>query len=166
MYAYNYLTKWSDWDATNWRYFFKSVRHQFYYFPGGSDCKASACKVEGLGSIPDQEDSLEKEMATHSSIFAWKIPWVEEPSGLQSTGLQRVGHDWATNIHTQGISHFITLMSDDQYGRNLGRNRPRPNPSAKWVTVLDLKHVFFCISLAKESQYRFAFEWEAPGERH
>ena len=40
-----------------------------------------------------QEDSLEKEMATHSSILAWKIPWVEEPSGLQSTGLQRVGHD-------------------------------------------------------------------------
>ena len=116
MYAYNYLTKWSDWDATNWRYFFKSVRHQFYYFPGGSDGKASACNVEGLGSIPDQEDSLEKEMATHSSIFAWKIPWVEEPSGLQSTGLQRVGHDWATNIHTQGISHFITLMSDDQHG--------------------------------------------------
>ena len=63
-----------------------------------------------------QEDSLEKEMATHSSILAWKIPWVEEPSGLQSTGLQRVGHDWVTNIHTQGISHFITLMSDDQYG--------------------------------------------------
>ena len=41
-----------------------------------------------------------------------------------------------------------------------------PNPSAKWVTVLDLKHVFFSISLAKESQYHFAFEWEAPGERH
>ena len=40
-----------------------------------------------------QEDSLEKEMATHSSILAWKIPWVEEPSGLQSMGLLRVGHD-------------------------------------------------------------------------
>ena len=39
-------------------------------------------------------------------------------------------------------------------------------PSAKVFTVLDLKHVFFSISLAKESQYRFAFEWEAPGERH
>ena len=41
----------------------------------------------------DQEDPLEKEMATHSSILAWKIPWMEEPGGLQSTGLQRVGHD-------------------------------------------------------------------------
>ena len=40
-----------------------------------------------------QKDPLEKGMATHSSIFAWKIPWTEDPSGLQSIGLQRVGHD-------------------------------------------------------------------------
>ena len=47
------------------------------------------------------EDPLEKEMATHSSILAWRIPWTEEPSGLQSTGLQRVGHDWAiTSLHS------------------------------------------------------------------
>ena len=39
-------------------------------------------------------------------------------------------------------------------------------PSAKWLTVLDLKDAFFCIPLAKESQYLFAFEWEAPGEKH
>ena len=41
----------------------------------------------------DWEDPLEKEMATHSSIHAWKIPWTEELGGLQSMGLQRVGHD-------------------------------------------------------------------------
>jgi len=41
----------------------------------------------------DWEDPLEKEMATQSSILAWKIPWVEEPGGLQSMGLQRIGHD-------------------------------------------------------------------------
>ena len=41
----------------------------------------------------DQEDSLEKEMATYSSTLAWKIPWMEEPSRLQSMGLLRVGHD-------------------------------------------------------------------------
>ena len=41
----------------------------------------------------DQEDPLEKELATHSSILAWRIPWTEKPGGLQSTGLQRVGHD-------------------------------------------------------------------------
>ena len=40
-----------------------------------------------------QEDALEKEMTTHSSILAWEIPWMEEPGGLQSVGLQRVGHD-------------------------------------------------------------------------
>ena len=45
--------------------------------------------VRSLG----REDSLEKEMATHSSILAWKIPWTEEPGGLQSMGLQRVRHD-------------------------------------------------------------------------
>ena len=42
------------------------------------------------------EDPPEKEMATHSSVLAWEIPWTEEPGGLQSTGLQRVGHELAT----------------------------------------------------------------------
>ena len=42
---------------------------------------------------PGREDPLEKEMATHSSTLAWKIPWVEEPGRLQSMGLQRVGHN-------------------------------------------------------------------------
>ena len=45
--------------------------------------------VQSLG----WEDPLEKEMATHSSILAWRIPWTEEPGGLQSTGSQRVRHD-------------------------------------------------------------------------
>ena len=43
-----------------------------------------------------QEDPLEKGMATHSSILAWRIPWTEEPGGLWSMELQRVGHDLAT----------------------------------------------------------------------
>ena len=45
-----------------------------------------------------QEDLLEKEMATHSSTLVWKIPWTEEPGGLQSMGLQRVRHDWKTSL--------------------------------------------------------------------
>ena len=45
----------------------------------------------------DQEDPLEKEMATRSSILAWTIPWTEEPDGLQSMGSQRVRHVWETN---------------------------------------------------------------------
>ena len=46
-------------------------------------------RVRSLG----QEDPLEEGMATHSSILAWRIPWTEEPGGLQSMGSQRVGHD-------------------------------------------------------------------------
>ena len=46
------------------------------------------------------EDSLEKGMATHSSILAWRIPWTEEPCGLQSMGLQRVSHPSSTNTFT------------------------------------------------------------------
>ena len=46
-------------------------------------------QVQSLG----WEDLLEKEMATHSSILAWRIPWTEDPGGLQSMGSQRVGHD-------------------------------------------------------------------------
>ena len=45
-----------------------------------------------------REDLLEKEMATYSSILTWEIPWTEEPGGLQSMGLQRVGHDWGTSL--------------------------------------------------------------------
>ena len=59
-------------------------------------------RVRSLG----QEDLLEKEVATHSSILAWKIPWTEEPAGLQSMEWWRVKHDWATQhtqIHTVGM---------------------------------------------------------------
>ena len=61
-------------------------------FPGGSDGKASAMLEPGVRSL-GWEDPLEKKMATHSSTFAWKIPWTEEPGRLQSMGLQRVRHD-------------------------------------------------------------------------
>ena len=60
---------------------------------GGSDGKASACNAGDPGSIPGLEDPLEKEMATHSSTLAQKIPWTEETGRLQSMGSQRVGCD-------------------------------------------------------------------------
>ena len=56
--------------------------------PGGSDGKESACNAGDLGSIPGLGRSLETGMATHLSILAWKIPWTEEPAGLQSMRLQ------------------------------------------------------------------------------
>ena len=64
--------------------------------PGGAGGKEPACHVRScrrLGFDPSQENPLEKGMVTHSSVLAWRIPWTEEPGGLQSTGTQRVGHD-------------------------------------------------------------------------
>ena len=66
-------------------------------FPSGSDDKESICNAGDLGSggkiFLGWEDPLEEDMATHSSILAWRIPWTEEPGWLQSMGLQRVGHN-------------------------------------------------------------------------
>ena len=61
-------------------------------FRGGSDGKESASN----SGDPDSKDPLEKEMATHSCILAWRVSWTEEPGRLQSMGSQRVGHDRAT----------------------------------------------------------------------
>ena len=74
----------------------------FSNFPGGLDVKVSACNAGDLG----QEDPLEKEMTTHSSTLAWKIPWAEEPGWLQFMGLQRVGHDWVTSFSYHPFSSF------------------------------------------------------------
>ena len=62
-------------------------------FPGGSEVKVSACNAGDLVLIPESGRSTEKEMATHSSILAWRIPWREDPGRLQSMGSQGVGHD-------------------------------------------------------------------------
>ena len=62
-------------------------------FPGGSDGKESTCDVGDRIQSLGREDPLEEEMATHSSILAWKTPWTEEPGELQSIGLKRVRHD-------------------------------------------------------------------------
>ena len=55
--------------------------------------------------------TLEKEMATHASVLAWKIPWVEEPGRLQSMGSRRVGHDWATSLSLFTF-HFHALEKE------------------------------------------------------
>ena len=62
--------------------------------------------VQSLG----WEDPLEEGMATHSSILAWRIPWTEEPGGLQSVGLQRVRHDWATKHSTTWLPFSISTF--------------------------------------------------------
>ena len=61
--------------------------------PGGSVAKNLPANEGDTGSVPGPDDPLEKEMATHSSILAWKIPRTEEAVGLQSMASERVGHD-------------------------------------------------------------------------
>ena len=88
----------------------------------------AACISEGLNIGETRvrslglEDALEKEMATHSSTLAWKIPWMEEPGSLQSMGSQRVGHDQATSFHLtlgkrqRSFPRLIFLDSGENYG--------------------------------------------------
>ena len=69
---------------------------------------------DGVWSM-GREDTLEEEMATHSSILAWKIPWTDEPGRLHSKGSQRVGHDWATE-HTQWENKQCASQYFGSYG--------------------------------------------------
>ena len=78
------------------------VLHYLLGFPVAQMVKNLSAMQETQVWSLGQEDPLEKEMAIHSSILAWKIPWTEEAGGPQSMGSQRVGHDWATN--TDGVS--------------------------------------------------------------
>ena len=77
-------------------------------FPGGSLVKNPPANVGDMG----WEDPLEKEMATHSSILAWRIPWTEEPGGLQSMGSHRVGQTGTEHSHIIRTTHTpCTLAS-------------------------------------------------------
>ena len=115
-------------------------------------------QVQSLG----WEDPLEKEMETHSSILAWRIPWTEEPGGLQSRGSQRVGHDLVTNTHTHQLVQCLILgtvscfhqesilqrqaniLSDEPHSINgyprLCR-RLSIHPLTLWVMLIDLHNV-------------------------
>ena len=112
----------------------------FFFLQGNSMFKWASLVAQTVKSLPTVwetrvqslgwEDPLEKEMATHSNILAWKIPWTEEPGGLQSMGLQRVGHDWATSLSVgyknenqrgnKGLKIFLNLKSDNS--KNISRN--------------------------------------------
>ena len=79
--------------AFNTNYFISSAQKTSSCFLGDSEGKASACNAGDLGSIPGSGRPVEKEIATHSSTLAWRIPWMEEPGKLESMGSQRVRHD-------------------------------------------------------------------------
>ena len=91
------LTKWNFLDEVM-SLLFNMQSRLVIDFPSGSDGKASAYNAGDRLRSLGWEDPLEKDMATHSSTLAWKIPWMEEHGRLQSMGLQRVGHDWATSL--------------------------------------------------------------------
>ena len=85
---------------------FWATSHSRHGFPGGSVGKESVCDAGDSGDMGSGwEDPLEEGMATHSSIPAWRIPWTEPPGGLQSLGLQRVGHNWSKWAHTHTCTH-------------------------------------------------------------
>ena len=82
-------------------------------FPGSSAGKESTCNAGGTGSIPGWEDPLEKAMATHSSMLAWRIAWTEEPGRLYSPW----GHkelDRTEWLSTQTYTHIQTDIVDSK----------------------------------------------------
>ena len=67
------------------------------------------------------KDPLEKGMATHSSILAWRIPWTEEPGGLQSMGSRRVGHNWVTNTHIHKKMSYLKKKKQTHFTSEIPR---------------------------------------------
>ena len=90
--------------------------------------KTEFTESQGIRSL-GWEDPLEKEMATHSSILAWKIPWTEQPRGLRSMGSQRVGHNWVTKTTT-------TTFTQQAFTEHLLHSR---NSSTPWGCTIKIK---------------------------
>ena len=109
-YKYNCVVIWTFFDIATlglaWKLTFSSpvATAEFSKFAGILSSMQET-QVWSLG----WEDTLEEEMVTHSSSLAWKIPWTEEPGGLQSIGLQRVRHGWVTNTHPKYTIHIMCL---------------------------------------------------------
>ena len=83
----------------------------------------------GLGN----SSRVKKEMATHCSILAWKIPWTEEPGGQESMGLKRVGHDLATEQRVKGF--LVDWMLSESWGDSIIRSRSTSHSSAKGLCL-------------------------------
>ena len=79
-------------------------------FPGGSDSKESACNMGGLGSVPGLGGSPGEGNSNPLRYLAWRIPWTEEPGGLQSMGLQRIGHDSVTFTFSPRVTSPVHVV--------------------------------------------------------
>ena len=94
-----------------------------YGFPWWLRGERIHCNAGHLVWPLGQEDSPETGMATHSSIHTWRIPWTEEPGGLQSTGSQRIGHDgsdWSQRVHWQTPGAGLVLREADALWLHVG----------------------------------------------
>ena len=122
----------------------RDVDSQPYSRPAESETQEDAAQLSVLTSSPD---ILEEEMATHSSILAWEIPWTEEPGGLQSTGSQRVGHDWVCMLMHQGILMrayiWEPLLFASRVGLNMVQTVESPGELYKEIPVPGLHHWAF-----------------------
>ena len=115
--------------------------------PDGSDCKESACMPETQVQSLAWEDPLEKEVATHSSILSWEIPWTEEPGGLQSMGSQRVRHNRVSRHHMASL--WKRRGSPDCWPQITGRHvQWSPVPASPHCSMmLTCDGSYFCLIL-------------------
>ena len=129
-------------------------------------------RVRSLG----WEDPLEKEMVTHSSILAWRIPWAEEPGRLQSTGSQKVRHDWETShthtIYRHSVQLMCSVMSDSAtvaHQAPLSMGFSRREFRMEHVTISSSRgsswprnqtHIFFASCIGRQILHHCA-TWEA-----
>ena len=114
-------------------------------FLGASDGKEFTYNMEDLGCIPGQEESLEKGVAAHSSIFAWRIWWTEEPSGLPTI------HEAAKELDTTLWLAFPFSLY--QQGTNLQQKHKWEHWSCEKCTILEIIFQFYI----KEISYHFQF---------
>ena len=97
-----------------------------------------------------QEDPLEKEMATPLLYSCWRIPWTEEPGGLQSLRLQRVEHDWATKNNISACNIFLTSPCMASECVWFFSPRDRRNPAKIYLKLWSSVYMIMCVCIDKE----------------
>ena len=127
-------------------------------FPSGSDSKESACNA---GQSLGWEDLLEKGMAIHSSVLAWRIPWTEEPGGLHSMGLQRVRHDWGTHtftftspFHSNSLAY---VLPDFKCSSSTSSGSLSDPFGLRWFMLFEAQSYFYCFIWHLFSIWRFIY---------
>ena len=125
-------------------------------FPGGSEDKASACHVGDPGSIPGLGRAPGEGNGNPLQYSCLENPWTEEPGGLQSTGSQRVGHDWASSCFTFHLLHYPHFTDEETEAPAFTWRRPRKTGKCQdW----DLNSGPF-----KEAIWWLNFSWDGRAE--